>query len=378
MNPPPPALEEIWCGIPVYNNAATIVGVAQRCRAQHANVLVIDDGSTDADLRELLKALDVHVIRHAANLGKGAALLTAFDYARQHGGRHLVALDGDGQHFPEDIPRLIAHLEYDTIVVGCRQEIVGTMPRSSRFGQEFSDFWILVETGHVVRDTQSGFRAYPLPQMSALHLGSRHYNFEVEVITRALWAGLRAQAVPIRVSYPEASERVSSFRPLLDNVRLSWLHFRLVLRQLLPIPHRRIATDSRPVVRTPGQWLRCFWTINAGPLGLAAATGLGLLLGIVLWPYGAVVVLYIAWRLHINKIAALASVVLASLLLPPDLCYAIGQRLFHGGTPGRLAWFVGSHIVAFLVSPVLALLVYAVACRVQQRAPALRSDHEHR
>ena len=105
-----------------------------------------------------------------------------------------MTLDGDGQHFPEDIPRLIAAIAPDTIVVGRRDEITGDRPPSSHFGQAFSDFWIEVESGAAVRDTQSGFRVYPLEPLADLPLALRHYTFEVEVLTRALWAGLRRLA----------------------------------------------------------------------------------------------------------------------------------------------------------------------------------------
>jgi glycosyltransferase involved in cell wall biosynthesis len=266
------APEEIWCGIPVYNNAGTIADVARRARAQLDHVVVIDDGSADADLRELLKGLDVQVVRHPENRGKGAALRTALDIVRERGGRYLVTLDGDGQHFPEDIPRLLAAIEKDTIVVGCRTEVVGDRPPSSHFGQEFSDFWIEVESGVRVQDTQSGFRVYPLEPLAGLRLNSRHYTFEVEVLARALWAGVRARSVPIRVSYSDAARRGSSFRPGRDNLRLTWLHTRLVARQLLPVPHRRIA-EGRDGGRRP--WFGSQWRQNAGRLGLAAAVGGG-------------------------------------------------------------------------------------------------------
>ena len=135
---------QVWCGVPAYNNAGTIVDVVKRCRQQLAKVIVVDDGSSDADLRELLKELDVVVIRHAANLGKGAALLSMFRHAAEQGGEYLVALDGDGQHFPEDIPKFLDRLEPRTIVIGRRDEVSGVMPKSSLFGREFSDFWVCV------------------------------------------------------------------------------------------------------------------------------------------------------------------------------------------------------------------------------------------
>lgn len=243
-NPPCPNPASVWCAIPVYNNAATIRDLAQRARLQMPHVLVIDDGSTDADLTTLLHDLDVTVIRHPHNLGKGVALLTALRFAADHHADYLITLDGDGQHFPEDLPLFLAALAPDAILLGHRHEILGAMPPSSQFGRKFSDFWIYIETGHHLTDTQSGFRAYPVGPILSRRFCSRHYNFEVEVLTRALWAGLRVQTIPIRVWYPQ--HRVSSFRPFLDNLRISLLHSRLVGRRLLPVPHRRIAIPPRP------------------------------------------------------------------------------------------------------------------------------------
>jgi glycosyltransferase involved in cell wall biosynthesis len=237
-------MTRIWCAIPVYNNAATILDVAQRCRAQMDNVIVVDDGSTDSDLRDLLKSVDITVLRHPTNLGKGAALLTAFKHAAERGGEYVITLDGDGQHFPEDIPHFVSRLKPDTILLGRRDKITGEMPRSSRFGRRFSDFWIYVETARSVSDSQSGFRAYPLKHVLALPMWSRHYNFEMEILTRALWAALKVESVPIRVWYPHRAERVSSFRPLMDNLRISRVHVRLIARRLLPIPHRRLIGTS--------------------------------------------------------------------------------------------------------------------------------------
>ncbi|MCL2825492.1 MAG: glycosyltransferase family 2 protein, partial [Polyangiaceae bacterium] len=221
IGPPPCSKRLVWCAIPVYNNVGTIRDVARRCREVWGQVLVVDDGSTDADLRELLSDLDVTVLRHPRNLGKGAALRTALRWAAEREAEFLITLDGDGQHFPEDIPRFLERLESGLLLIGERAEVVGTMPRSSLFGREFSDFWIRVESGAVVRDTQSGFRAYPVTQLVDLPLASQHYNFEMEIVTRALWAGVRVESIPIRVWYAAGSERVSHFRPFVDNLRIS-------------------------------------------------------------------------------------------------------------------------------------------------------------
>jgi hypothetical protein len=358
-------MSDIWCGIPVYNNAGTIADVVSRCRRQIADVVVIDDGSTDADLRELLKPLDVPVIRHPKNLGKGAALLTAFKFAAERGGRYMVTLDGDGQHFPEDIPQFISRLTPDTILIGSRRHVIGTMPHSSRFGREFSDFWICIESGAVVSDTQSGFRAYPLAAINELPLRSRHYNLEVEVVTRAVWAGLKMCGVPIRVRYLESSERVSSFRPFLDNSRISLIHTRLVLRQLMPVPHHRVVPPD-PDSRTFVEIIKSTCFENSTPLGLAAAAAVSALLGILLWPWGVIAVGYVAIRLHLNKIVALATLALCVPRSLPEFCRRVGESV---ATPGW-ARFVGTHIVAFVASPLAAVLVYCIARRFRPLAPA--------
>ena len=350
-------MTQVWCGIPVYNNAGTIGQIVRRCQEQVANIVVVDDGSTDADLRDLLKPLGVSVIRHPVNRGKGAALRTAFDYAATQGGQYLISLDGDGQHFPEDIPEFLARLNPDVLLIGAREQIVGEMPGTSRFGREFSDFWICVESGGDVRDTQSGFRAYPLARIAALKLASRHYNMEVEVVTRAIWAGLSIQSIPIRVQYLPKEEQVSSFRPFVDNARISMAHTRLVLRQLLPIAHRRIATAGRRPI-TIGSMI----SQNSSPLGLAAAAGVNSLLGILLWPWGIIAVIYVTWRLHLNKIVCLAAIALCAPRPVGAICMQIGSAL----APGRWAWFVGVHVAAFVVAPVATVAVYAIARRRQR------------
>lgn len=349
-----------WCAIPVFNNARTIADIVQRCQRQISGVIVIDDGSTDADLTALLKPLGVTVIRHPKNLGKGEALKTAFKYAREHGAEFLITLDGDGQHFPEDIPRFLPRLSPDTILIGHRDEIVGTMPGSSLFGREFSDFWICIETGQTVRDTQSGFRAYPLNAISQIPLGASHYNLEVEVVTRAIWAGMKIGSVPIRVEYHEGAQRVSSFRPLLDNLRISLMHARLVARQVLPIPHRRIV-----IADPPAAWPSLL-SENATPLGLAATASISALLGILLWPWGIIAVAYFAIRLHLNKIAALVTLALCMPRSLAALCERVGRPMVQIGASPAWARFVGAHVVALVAAPAAAILVYAVARRFQR------------
>ena len=350
-------MSQVWCGIPVYNNAGTIADIVRRCREQISDIVVVDDGSTDADLRELLKPLNIEVVRHPRNMGKGVALLTAFGFAAQRGAEYLITLDGDSQHFPEDIPKFVSRLSPETILIGAREEVVGTMPGSSRFGREFSDFWIYVESGAKTSDTQSGFRAYPLKNVMQFPLASRHYNLEVEVVTRAVWAGMKIGSVPIRVEYSPATIEASSFKPVLDNARISLIHARLVVRQLLPIPHRKFVAREQSET-----FLKSLWTQNSSPLGLAASAAVSALLGILLWPWGIIAVAYVAIRLHLNKAVAVVTLLLCVPRWLPEFCLRVGRSL---ASP-NWARFVGAHIVAFAASPMAAVVVYAVARRLQR------------
>lgn len=154
--------------IPAYNEAATIADVAQGARRHADQVLVIDDASSDDTAGEA-QAAGVTVIKHTENKGYGGALNTAFREAAERNADHLVILDGDGQHDPEDIPQAVDVQEESNadIVVGSRfaDGSDTDLPIYRRFGIEVINMLTNLSMGVVrpkswVRDTQSGFRTY--------------------------------------------------------------------------------------------------------------------------------------------------------------------------------------------------------------------------
>ena len=260
------------------------------------------------------------------------------------------------------------------------------MPSSSRFGREFSDFWIHAQTGESVADTQSGFRVYPVQGVLDLALRCRRYDFEVEVITRALWAGMRVEQAPIRVWYPPARDRVSSFRPFLDNVRLSITHARLVLRRLVPWgAGRSWATGpSRSGARS-------LWREHATPLGLAAAAATGAFIAGMPLPWlQPLLVLYVALRLHLNKPLAVATGLLSLMPQVARWSIALGRHMHPGewggwpplcvlGWPAvSLAeWFLGSLVLCPLMAIAAAILTYQIARRVRLRRDKVEQADEY-
>ncbi len=228
--------------IPVFDNAATVALVVEGSGALGLPVIVIDDGSRDGS-GERAERAGATVVRHAENRGKGAALKTGFREALTRGFTHAASIDADGQHFPDDIPKLLeaAARSEDALVVGARDfsTEVHVQGRSS-FGRAFSNFWVWFETGVRVEDSQCGLRVYPLEHVSRLALSRDRFDFEVEVIVKSAWAGLPVLSVPVRVHYPPPAERVSHFRLFADNARISLLNTCLVARRLVPWPHRKL------------------------------------------------------------------------------------------------------------------------------------------
>jgi glycosyltransferase involved in cell wall biosynthesis len=215
--------EAYWVVIPAYNEAATIRDVAARALAQVPLVIVVDDGSTDGTA-PALGGLQVVLLRNAGNCGKAASLRRGADEALQRGAQAIVTLDGDGQHCPEDIPRLLdAWREAPAeIVIGSRLHRRDRIPGARYWANRVANFWIGLAAGYAIADSQSGFRVYPARLLREARVKSgraRSFVFESEILIEAARLGVRARCVPVEVVYAERA-RASHFRPVLDIARI--------------------------------------------------------------------------------------------------------------------------------------------------------------
>ena len=147
--------------IPAYQAARWIHGVVERARLQIDTIVVVDDGSTDAT-GDLARAAGARLLRHERNLGKGWALGTAFRELLGEGYDELVTLDADGQHLPEQIPRLVHARNATTadLVVGTRDHLFSGMSPVRRASNRLSTRAISILAGARQSDIQSGFRLY--------------------------------------------------------------------------------------------------------------------------------------------------------------------------------------------------------------------------
>lgn len=225
--------------IPAFNEAATIADIVARALRHTETVIVVDDGSRDGTVAALVD-LPVTLIENDANLGKAATMARGFAAARERSMEAVITLDADGQHPPEEIPRLMAAaVEHPgDIIVATRLMGREQMPRSRRFGNRQADFWISWAAGYPIRDTQCGYRLYPMSLLEHLAVpdgpGNR-FVFESEVLIEAVRMGSYVRGISIDTIYGR-SPRGSHYRAAADTFPIILMVAgKLIRRGLLPL-----------------------------------------------------------------------------------------------------------------------------------------------
>jgi len=200
---------KVIAAIPCFNEERFIGSVVLKARSYVGQVLVIDDGSIDNTALVAEKA-GATVIRHHSNQGKGMAVSTAFEHAREMGCIALVLLDGDGQHEPADIPSLLRPVlegEADMVVGSRFLRIKSRIPRVRALGQRILTFFTNLGSRVKLTDSQSGFRAFSPKAMEALSFAEKGLSVESEMQFLAKDASLRVVEVPVGVGYHDRARR---------------------------------------------------------------------------------------------------------------------------------------------------------------------------
>ena len=320
--------------IPVYDHGATLRSVVQSALGVHPNVIVVDDGCTDGG-PDSIADLPVHLFRQEKNMGKGAAIRRGAQEAKALGFTHVITMDADDQHKAEDLPAFLAAVQETpwAVIIGARDFDVPNVPKSSRFGRKFSQFWMFVQTGVNVSDMQSGFRAYPVGLLERVTCSESRYSFEIEIVVRSAWAGFSIREIPITVYYPPREERVSHFEALADNLRISLLNTRLTVRALVPVPFERKALDAEGglSLRRPIRTLKALLRRNGTPeeLGRSAAWSLFLSTVPLLGLQTLLLLFFINWK-KLNRLCALILVPLTWPPVVPGIAVLLGYRILHG------------------------------------------------
>ncbi len=192
----------IIAAIPAYNEEKTIAKEVLRAKKYVNKVVVCDDGSTDMT-SEIAETAGAEVIRHQENLGKGVALRSLFEVGRKLDADVLVTLDGDGQHEPEEIPRLAEPvLKGDAeIVVGCRFSHENHIPARRKVGNHVLNLFTGISTDEV-SDVQSGFRAYSKTALDRIDVTIDGFGADSQILIDAKKKGIKVVEVPVSVRYP--------------------------------------------------------------------------------------------------------------------------------------------------------------------------------
>ncbi len=204
----------VLVAIPAYNEGVAIGSVVLKAAQYVDEVIVIDDGSTD-DTAEIAELAGATVLRHARNLGKGMAIRSAWLYARERKAGALVLLDGDHQHEPKDIPRLVGPImtgEAD-VMLGVRWGRTSGMPLYRRAGKRLLDYVTALGTKQgLLTDSQCGYRAFSARALVTLEPEDAGLGIESQMLVEAQDVGLRIQEVDIEARYDVEGSTLSPGR----------------------------------------------------------------------------------------------------------------------------------------------------------------------
>lgn len=312
--------------IPTYNNDKTLANIIDRVKVFTTNIIVVNDGSTDNTASVLDSYKDsINVLTHAKNKGKGCALRNGFKQALLLAYENVISIDSDGQHFPEDLPSMINRLKQEpgSLIIGARNMAQDDVPQASSFGNKFSNFWFLVETGIRLPDTQSGYRVYPIKRLSKMKFYCTKFEYEIEVPVRASWSGIPILSQPVQIKYEPVEDRISHFRPYTDFFRISVLNTILCLIAFAYIKPRDFILSLT--------WfnIKNYLKVdNISNSKLAFSIGFGFFMGIVpLWGYQMIIALAVA---HLLKLHKPYVIIAANISIPPMIPIIIFASIFIG------------------------------------------------
>jgi glycosyltransferase involved in cell wall biosynthesis len=375
--------------IPTFNNDTTLHKVIGEVRSYTNEIIVVNDGSTDKTSEILAGIHGLDIITLPQNKGKGLALKKGFDLAMEKGFRYAITIDSDSQHYPSDLPRFLEKIEKepDSVIIGARNMEQMSVPGTSNFGHKFSVFWFKVETGIKIEDVQSGYRLYPLKFLKDMRLYTRKYEFEVEVLVRLAWRGVKVLSVPVNVYYAPKEERVSHFRKVHDFTRISIVNSILVFMALLLV-RPFLFTKSLKIKSLRGFIKEYVVDSNDSNIRLSFSVALGLFIGLTpFWGWQMIIAFGVAYVLKLNKFVTVAA---SNISIPPLLPFIIFLSYLTGGIVlgvenklsfssginlewikhNLLQYIVGSFVLGIVIAIVLGALTFLMLEIFRKKRPA--------
>ena len=200
--------------IPAFNEENPITDVIKKSLNYVDKVVVCDDGSVDLT-SERAKNAGAVILKHEKNSGKGAAMKSLFQYAKDVDADIVVTIDGDGQFLPEQMQSLIDPIlenNYD-LVIGNRFSDAKEMPSYRKAGNKMLDKMTKMAADLPFSDTQSGFRSYSKKAIELINFSTNGFGVDSEILIDAANKGLKIAEKDVTVLY-NTGEKTSTKDPV--------------------------------------------------------------------------------------------------------------------------------------------------------------------
>jgi len=230
-------LPRVCALIPAYNAASTLAPVIDGVKKYVDTVIVVDDGSADETMR-VAQEHGADTLRHEVNRGKGEALKLGFERARELGFDAVVTVDADGQHDPEEIPRLIEAYSKDdarAVVLGSRLGQLPEMRRIRQLSNRFGTALISRLAGRRIQDSQTGFRVIPVDVWNRVQVRGSRFDAEAEFLIRVCRLGYPLREVSVTSGAPDGTP-TSHYKSVRDTLRIARRIFAAWLRAVVYRP----------------------------------------------------------------------------------------------------------------------------------------------
>jgi len=214
--------------IPAHNVETRIGEVLKGAGKWMADILVVDDGSTDKTA-DIARRQGARVLSEGVNRGKGHALKWGFDFLLKEGPEAILTMDGDGQHDPACLPLFLEAYRRGAgeVIIGSRMGSREKIPRLRYYPNLVGTYCLSWATGQYVPDSQSGFRLYQARGLKGLSLTANGFALETELLIKLAKQGARIASLPIPAIYSQNGQ-ASHYRPVADTYQISIMVLRSI------------------------------------------------------------------------------------------------------------------------------------------------------